>query len=142
MKKTSDVVQYSVNGAKEMGRQATNSAISTIQDSVQSGVSKVQDALLVGLGVTQELLQGQQKRSAKNLRKANKKAQKNLKKMQGTLQSQLERRARRRKRAKTMFRLGLLSGFIVMVLYTPWPGSETRRQLVEFWQGLFPPQEL
>jgi len=105
---------------------------------MQSGLSQTQDVLLTGIGATQDVLGKSTKRAAKGL----KEAQKNLKDTQHSLQSQLERRARRRKRAKTVFRLGLLSGFIVMLLYTPWPGSETRRQLVEFWQGLFPPQEL
>ena len=105
---------------------------------MQSGLSQTQEVLLTGIGATQDVLGKSTKRAAIGL----KEAQKNLKDTQQSLQSQLERRARRRKRAKTVFRLGLLSGFIGMLLYTPWPGSETRRQLVEFWQGLFPPQEL
>src|SRR5207249_12204094 len=109
----------------------------TLQDTMQSGLSQTQDVLLTGIGATQDVLGKSTKRAAKGL----KEAQKNLKDTQHSLQYQLERRARRRKRAKTVFRLGLLSGFIVMLLYTPCPGSETRRQLIEFWQGLFPPQK-
>jgi gas vesicle protein len=110
----------------------------TLQDTVQTGLSQTQDVLLAGLGATQDVLGTSSKKTAKGLQDA----QKNVQDTQRSLQTQLERRARRRKRGRTMFRLGLLAGFVVMVLYTPWPGSETRRQLVTFWQGLFPPQEL
>ena len=110
----------------------------TLQDTVQTGLSQTQDVLLTGLGATQDVLGKSSKKTATGL----KEAQKNVQDTQRSLQSQLERRARRRKRGRTMFRLGILVGFVGMLLYTPWPGSETRRQLVTFWQGLFPPQEL
>ncbi len=182
MKETSDVVQYNENGAKEMGKQAMSSALSTVTDTVRSGVAKSQDVLLEGLDVTQELLKDQQKRPAKKLKKAQKRARKDVKNLQGSvksglsqtqdmllsglsttqdaldkntrraskslkmaqknlkntrnsMQSRLERRGRKRQRAKIVFRLGLLSGFVLVILYTPWPGSEIRHQLVELWNG-------
>ncbi len=103
---------------------------------MQSGLSQTQDVLLTGLEAAQDVLGKNSKRASKSL----KKTQKNVKDTRDASQSKLELRARRRKRAKAMFRLGLVAGIVLMLLYAPWPGSETRRQLVEFWQGLFPRQ--
>ena len=33
-----------------------------------------------------------------------------------------------------MFRLGLVVGVAAILLYTPWPGSETRQRLGGYWQ--------
>ena len=35
MEKTADIVQYNANDAKEIGRQAVNSALSTVTDTVR-----------------------------------------------------------------------------------------------------------
>jgi len=112
--------------------------LKNMQGTVRTGVANTQDVLLTGLGVAQDVLEQNTRRASKGL----KKAQRNLKDTRISLQSQLERRARRRKRTRTMFRMGLLTGFGVMLFYAPWPGSETRRQLVAFWQGFFPRQYL
>ena len=89
-----------------------------------------------GLSRTQDVLGKNAKRAAKNL----KKAQESLKGTRDTLQTKLERRARRRRRARTMFRLGLLTGIVLVLLYTPWPGSETRNRIMQSLQSLFPRQ--
>ena len=137
MKKTSDVIQDNANGAMDMGRQAVSSALSTVTDTVRSGVAKTQDVLLEGLDVTQELLKDQQKRSAKKF----KRAQKNFQDTRNSMQSSLEKRSRRRQRAKFVFRLGLLSGLVLVVLYSPWSGQEIRSRLVEVWNGFSPSEE-
>jgi nucleoid DNA-binding protein len=110
--------------------------LKNVQGTVRTGVSNTQDVLLSGFGVAQDVLEQNTKRASKSL----KKAQMNLKDTRASLQSQLERRARRRKRTRTMFRMGLLTGFVLVLFYAPWPGSETRSQLAAFWQGLFPRQ--
>lgn len=99
----------------------------------------LQENLQTGLSRTQDVLGKNAKRATKNL----KKAQENLKDTRDTLQTQLVRRARRRRRARTIFRLGLLTGIVLVLLYTPWPGSETRnriKQSLQSLQGLFPRQ--
>ena len=105
---------------------------------MQAGLSQTQDVLLTGMGATQDVLGKSAQRASKGL----KEAQKNIKVTQNPIQSRFERRARNRKRARMVFRLGLLSGFAMVLLYTPWPGSEIRHQLVELWNGLFQSQEL
>jgi len=93
----------------------------------------LQENLQTGLSRTQDVLSTNAKRATKNL----KKAQENLKDKRDTLQTQLVRRARRRRRARTIFRLGLLTGIVLVLLYTPWPGSETRNRIMQSLQGLF-----
>jgi hypothetical protein len=104
-----------------------------LQENLQTGLSRTQDVLLAGLDTTQDVLGKNAKRATKNL----KKAQENLKDKRDTLQTQLVRRARRRRRARTIFRLGLLTGIVLVLLYTPWPGSETRNRIMQSLQGLF-----
>jgi hypothetical protein len=108
--------------------------LKNMQGTVQTGVSNTQDVLLSGLGAAQDILEKNTRRANKNL----KKAQRNLKDRRNSLQSRLGRRMRRRKRTRIMFSLGLLTGIVLVLLYTPWPGAETRHQLAEFWQDLFP----
>jgi hypothetical protein len=92
----------------------------------------LQENLQTGLSMTQDVLGKNAKRATKNL----KKAQENLKDKRDTLQTQLVRRARRRRRARTIFRLGLLTGIVLVLLYTPWPGSETRNRIMQSLQSL------
>ena len=114
-----DVARYNADDVKDRAIKAVKSTVSSVQDGVQSGLAK------------------NAKRTSKNL----KNAQENLRDTRDALQSQLKKRARRRARARAVFRLGILTGVGLMLLYAPWPGSETRRQLVAFWQGLFPRQD-
>lgn len=107
-----------------------------LQENVQLGLAQTQGALSTGLSTAQVTLSQSAQRAGEGL----KKAQGNIKVTTDSLQSQLESYKRKRRRARVLFRLGMLSGIVLMLLYTPWPGSETRRQIVEFWQGLFPRQ--
>jgi hypothetical protein len=99
-----------------------------------------------------------QKQAQKNLKETQKKVQKNLKETQGNLESgwnktqrmfskrsqqatatakdmrdtaqkQLARYKRRRRRARTIFRMGLVLGVVLALLYAPFPGSEIRRRI-------------
>jgi len=65
------------------------------------------------------------------------KAQKNIQSVGDSLQSRRNRAARKRMQRKFLFRMGLLTGLVLVLLYTPWPGSEIRSQLAAFWQGFF-----
>ncbi len=56
--------------------------------------------------------------------------------MQDSWQDRVESYQRKRARAKFLFRLGLVAGLVFILLYAPWPGSETRRQLGDLWQQL------
>lgn len=114
-------------------------SLASMQDSVQSGLEQTQDVLQSGLNKAQSVLSA----GRKNVKRAGKGLQSatgSLKDAQGNVQQQFARYARRRRRAKVLFRLGLLTGVVLVLLYAPWPGSDTRRQLGEWWQQVFPSQ--
>jgi hypothetical protein len=114
-------------------------SLASMQDSVQSGLEQTQDVLQSGLSKAQGVLSA----GRKNVRRAGKGLQSatgSLKDVQESVQQQVARYGRRRKRAKVLFRLGLLTGVVLVLLYAPWPGSDTRRQLGEWWQQVFPSQ--
>src|SRR5713101_1931143 len=113
--------------------------LASMQNSVQSGLEQTQDMLQSGLSKAQGVLSA----GRKNVKRAGKGLQSatgSLKDAQGNVQQQFARYARRRRRAKVLFRLGLLTGVVLVLLYAPWPGSDTRRQLGEWWQQVFPSQ--
>ncbi len=94
-----------------------------------------------GLSVAQDVLDKRTKQASKSLRKGTKQASKSLKKVtenvkdvQETLQGRLESYQRRRARAKALFRIGLVAGIVGALLYTPWPGAETRSRLGGYLQ--------
>jgi ElaB/YqjD/DUF883 family membrane-anchored ribosome-binding protein len=93
----------------------------SVQDSVQSSFGAAQDVLSKGTQKAGESLT---------------KVTDNVKDLQDSFQSRLELYQRRRARAKMLFRVGLVSGVVLALLFTPWPGSETRRQLGETGQQL------
>jgi hypothetical protein len=99
--------------------------VASVQESIQSGLEQTQ----VALG-----------KHVKEARKGIKKAKESLQAVQDSVQHELATSARKRRVAKTVFRLGLVAGVVVALLYTPWPGSATRHQLGVWWQQLFPNQ--
>src|SRR6266849_2861468 len=110
--------------------------VASMQDTMQAGLEQTQDALQSGRGAAQVALG----KNVKQARKGIKKAKESLQAVQDSVQHELGTYARKRRVAKTLVRLGLLAGVVVALLYTPWPGSETRHQLVVWWQRLFPQQ--
>ena len=104
----------------------------TLQESVQSGLSKTQDTLQSGLGTATDVLGKTTKTAGKNLKKVTS----NVKDVQDSLQDRIEAYQRKRARAKFLFRMGLLAGIVLALLYTPWPGTQTRQQLAGYWQLL------
>src|SRR5216683_1019760 len=122
--------QYPGSTIKDKAKTVAQSTLATGQDTVLSSLAKTQDTLQSGLGLAQDAWQQNVKNANKNL----KKAKKSITDVQQSVQDQLAGYARKRKRARAVFRLGLLVGIVLVLLYTPWPGSDTRRQLVAWWQ--------
>src|SRR6266699_2055604 len=113
--------------------------LASMQDSVQSGLEQTQDVLQSGLNKAQSVLSA----GRKNVKRAGKGLQSatgSLKDAQESVQQQFARYAKRRRRAKVLFRMGLLTGVVLVLLYAPWPGSDTRRQLGKWWQQVYPGQ--
>jgi gas vesicle protein len=104
----------------------------TVGESVQSGLSVAQDVLDKGTKQASKSLKKGTRQASKSLVKVTK----NVKDVQGSFQDRLESYQRKRARAKALFRIGLIAGVVGALLFTPWPGAETRRQLGEYWQRL------
>jgi len=103
----------------------------------------VGDTVQSGLGTAQDVLNKGAKQASKSLSKGAKQASKSLKKVtdnvadvQESFQDKVESYQRKRAMAKTLFRMGVVAGLAGALLFTPWPGTETRRQLGELWQRL------
>jgi hypothetical protein len=109
--------------------------LASVQDSVQSGLERTQAALQAGLTRVQDALAPGRKK-VKPAGVDLKKAQAGLKGARAVTQYQLAKYARRRRQARILFRLGLLTGLVLVLLYTPWPGSDIRRQLAAWWEQL------
>ncbi len=105
----------------------------TLQDTMQASLSKTQDTLQSGVETAQDVLKKGAVSAGMGLVKAGSK----VKDVQDTVQNRLESARRRRRRARFLFRMGLLAGLAAALLYTPWPGTETRQKLAELWQGVY-----
>jgi HAMP domain-containing protein len=62
------------------------------------------------------------------------KATTRVKELQDTWQEQSAQRQRKSKRAKTLFRWGLIFGMTLALLYSPIAGSEVRQRISKGWQ--------
>ena len=136
---TTDASQSNANAAKDRASavaQSVQSGLAKTQDTVQTGLSTAQDVLQSGLDVVQDAWTRNVKKANKNLKKAGK----SIKGVQGSVQDQLASYARKRRRAKMLFRLGLLVGVMLAFLYTPWPGADVRRRLSAWWQQVLAAQ--
>ncbi len=103
---------------------------SPVQNSVQSGLAKTQDVLQTGLGATQTALAKKAAQAGKGLQQV----KDNVSDMQESAQARAAAAKRKKARARFLFRVGLVAGVVAILLYTPWPGSETRQRLSEYWQ--------
>lgn len=106
-----------------------NKSLTKAQKNLSHLQGSVQDSVQSGLKVAPNVLGKGTKTFGKSLAKVTE----NVKDMQGSFQKQLERHQRKQARKKALFRMGLVSGIVLALLYAPWPGSETRRQLGEFF---------
>src|SRR5205085_2459338 len=111
-------LQKQANKNLKKAQKRLSSLQETVQENVQSSLSKTQDTLQLGLGLAQDVMD------------------KNVKGVQDSLQDRIEAYQRKRARAKFLFRMGLLAGVVLSLLYTPWPGSQTRQLLGAYWQQL------
>lgn len=119
-----DVLKKNVKRANKNLKKAQKSmkgVQQTVQGSVETGVSATQDVLQSGLNTAQDMLEKNVKSASKNLKKAGE----NMQDVQETVS---------RKTSRFLFRLGIVVGLVAILLYTPWPGSETRQKLADLFQ--------
>jgi len=104
-------------------------------EKAQKNMQKMQDPLqknvISSLAKTSDVLGKTTSKATDSLKQATTRA----KEMQDAWQEQSVQRQRRRKRAKMVFRWGLLFGVALALLYSPIAGSEVRQRIGKGWQG-------
>ncbi|WP_376795095.1 hypothetical protein [Thermogemmatispora sp.] len=96
-----------------------------LKDLLSEQFSLLLGAAAAGLGLLQVALE----RSMHDARGRLERARGNLAEARAAWQQERERRARRRRQARRLFRFGLLVGIVLALLFAPRPGQETRRRL-------------
>lgn len=137
LSKTQEALQAGLEAAQVMlqkGQKRAAKNLKKAQKNIKPLAGAAQDSLQSGLTQTQRTLQ-------KSAKKAGESLQQTMQDRRDAIRDRMARAARKRKRNRTLFRVGLVSGLIAALLFTPWPGSETRHQVAEFWRGLFPKQQ-
>ncbi len=107
---------------KKARKKATKN-LKNLQGSMQDKAGLAQGAVAAGVGLAQLALKQNARRASKGL----KKAKDNLGDVQDSFQHRLDHMARKRKRARFLFRLGLLAGIVAALLYAPRTGADMRR---------------
>lgn len=113
--------QKSMKAAQKVAAVSSAAALSKTQDVLQSGLDTAQDTLQSGLSSSQDALQKNMKRASKNLKKAGESVQ-DVGETVG------------KKTSSFLFRVGIVTGLVLILLYTPWPGAETRAKLANLFQ--------
>lgn len=102
-----------------------NEAQNTLQNSIQIAKAKMMATLGTALD--------RGTRPANKVSRTLRQAGENVKELKETAQERHEQRVRKRRRARLMFRWGLIIGVVLALLYTPKPGVEIRTKLTELW---------
>jgi hypothetical protein len=101
---------------------------------VQARLQQVQVALLQRALPVAERTQGIVVISARKASENFQKATDNAKDIREALQEGYARYQRKRRRNRTLFRIGLLTGVVLALFYTPLAGPEVRRRIGVQWQ--------
>ncbi|MBE3558462.1 MAG: YtxH domain-containing protein [Ktedonobacteraceae bacterium] len=131
--KTQDAIQTGMGTAQALFTKQARSAQENLrkaQENLKAMQAALQENLSTGMTTAQTLLSRGSRQAQQNLSQAASSARD----LGDTLQKQFVRYQRRRQRARTLFRWGLIAGIVVALLYTPVPGSEVRRRIAEQWQ--------
>ncbi len=97
-------------------------------------LKKLQDSMQENLEMGRDKAQEALSQSSQKASKSISQVASNAKDLKDVMQDRYESYRRRRKGAQILFRWGLLTGFVLILLYTPIPGSEFRSRLVIRWQ--------
>jgi hypothetical protein len=105
--------------------QKTQNQLEKAQKNMQKVQGPLQSNVKAGLAKTSDVLDKSTSIATDSLKQATAKA----KEMQETWQYFSAERQRRRKRAKSVFRWGMIFGVLLALLYSPMAGSEARQRL-------------
>lgn len=109
----------------EKNKRDVSKNVKQAQKKAQKNLKAVRGNLESGWNKTQGILGKRSKAISKPISQATETA----KDMRNAAQKQLARYKRRRRRARAIFRLGLILGTVLAILYTPFPGSEIRHRI-------------
>ncbi|HET8910050.1 MAG TPA: hypothetical protein VFN23_01215, partial [Ktedonobacteraceae bacterium] len=123
---TQDVVSKNAKMLRKQAKKAQKQFVPLIADAA--------DSVQSGLETTQKTVSKNAKKAGKTL----KSAADNIKDTQESVQDQLEKYSRRRKRNRFLFRVGLVGGVVVALLYAPQTGAEVRQKLMDLWNQYVP----
>jgi hypothetical protein len=118
------------NTLLQKNMQKAQKNLAKAQKKVQKVQGPLQSNVKSSLVKTSDMIGKSTSKATDSLKQATTKA----KEMQEAWQEQSAKRQRRRKRAKTVFRWGLISGVTLALLYSPMAGSEARQRLSKGWQ--------
>ena len=156
---TKDLVRF---GFKTT-RGVTQDKLAQVQDGAQVRLNKALDLLLTGVSIVAALFYENQRRAQQKLKQAQlsllqtatpivgrtqdvivtstqkasqslQRAAANARDTRESLQDWYVQYQRRRRRNRTLFRIGLLAGLAIAVFYAPLAGSEVRQRIVARWQ--------
>jgi len=128
-----DTVSKSAAKNREINNTAPNVAQNTYanaKDFVQTTYENVKDVAQTALGNAQGSVQSRAKKASQGIAQVTSGAQD----LRDSVQDRYASYQRRRQRARTLFRWGLVIGIVLALLYTPVPGEEVRRRIGEQWE--------
>lgn len=129
--KTKHAVQMGMGTTQDMLTKNTKLARKNLKKA-QKNLSKVQGNIGTGLATTQKMWRQAGSQTSARLQQMGS----NAKDLRGDIQQRYARHQRKRRRARVLFRLGLLAGVVTALLYAPFSGAEARQRLVERWTQL------
>ncbi|QBD81571.1 YtxH domain-containing protein [Ktedonosporobacter rubrisoli] len=116
--------------ALEKSRKGAKKKLEKAQKNLHDVQDIVQDKVSYGLSKTQDTLGKRSQQASKSLQSA----ASSMKDLKDSVQDQYVSYQRKRKRAKFLFRVGLVSGVALALLYAPVTGAQTREWLKQQWQ--------
>jgi hypothetical protein len=116
----------------ERVRQEADRRGSRWQGALAERLSILIGSLAAGLGLLQVALERSMQRARGRLEQA----RGNLEEARSAWREERARRARRRRRARFIFRVGLVVGIVLALLFAPRPGVETRRRLAGYLRNV------
>jgi len=152
-------MKHEVRPRWEKAQDTLSSGLNTAQNTLSSGFESAQDIIAHNTKQAQKNLM----RAQKNLKKSYQSMQHaavpaishtvdafskgtrqaghgfnqavgNVTDFKDSVQGQYKHYQRKRARARTLFRFGLVTGVILALLYAPYPGSEVRERIVAQWR--------
>ncbi len=121
-------------GAAQVALQKNTRKAQKNLQKAQKNLQELQGPVLESLGDSWEKTQDLVGKSAKKASQGIVQVTSGAQDLRDSVQDRYASYQRRRQRARTLFRWGLVIGIVLALLYTPVPGEEVRRRISEQWE--------